>query len=50
MHFVVQPLGVQRAVAPIEDKVLDEEEGKDLASAHIPADPAILQCAVFLLS
>lgn len=42
VDLVVQPLRVQSPVAPIEDKVLDQEACKDLARAHIPGSHAQL--------
>lgn len=37
VHMLVEPLGVQDTVTPVEDKILQDEVRQDLKANHIPA-------------
>ena len=46
VHMLVEPLGVQETVTPVEDEILQDKVRQDLKAYHIPANNCIHELGI----
>lgn len=48
VHMLVEPLGVQETVTPVEDEILQDEVRQYLKANHIPANNSIHELSMLI--
>jgi hypothetical protein len=48
VHMLVQPLGVQDTVTPVENEILQDEVGQDLKANHVPANDVFHELSMLI--